>query len=291
MTARGSRGRRTAFQAWLDRVRGADRRRRPVAEVCLARRRGIGERTRSSGVIVEGGTSYVPETGRALQTGVVTPPGLPEGSGPLVTYGWQEEPWGMADSDASAAEAPGREATRQREAAEAAAQAVGPAAVEGQGRLVESVPNGNATIASATSGEGAPCARGYNCLYEASYHLCAFVPVVGCNLWSDEIVVRWWTNGEQTWGTTGNQSAEFEGNNSPDRSAVDCTEYEGNGWVVTPNQCSWGGSNPAFASRGEHLYATDIFHVSFAGKGFISSSKHEIQFMLDRWWWKVVVHR
>ena len=32
-------------------------------------------------MIVEGGTSYVPETGRTLQTEAILPPGLPEGVG------------------------------------------------------------------------------------------------------------------------------------------------------------------------------------------------------------------
>jgi virginiamycin B lyase len=69
-----------------------------------------------SGAIVEGGTSYVPETGRTLQTQAISAPGLPEGSGPLVPYALQEEPWGITDSESAGEAAVGREAAQEAEA-------------------------------------------------------------------------------------------------------------------------------------------------------------------------------
>ena len=77
----------------------------------------------SSGVITDGSTSYVPQTGRALESEAVEPPGLPEGSGSGAAYVSQAEAWNMQGAGREAAEAPGLEASRQREAAEKARQA------------------------------------------------------------------------------------------------------------------------------------------------------------------------
>jgi streptogramin lyase len=83
------------------------------------------ESSLSSGVITYGSTSYVPQTGRALQSEQVEPPGLPGGSGTGAAYTSQEEPWNMQGAAAAGAEAPGLEAAREQEAAEAAAEAAG----------------------------------------------------------------------------------------------------------------------------------------------------------------------
>ncbi len=76
-----------------------------------------------SGVITYGATSYVPQTGRALQSQGVEPPGLPDGSGLSAPYTAQEEPWNMQGAAREGAEAPGLEAGREREAAAAALRA------------------------------------------------------------------------------------------------------------------------------------------------------------------------
>jgi streptogramin lyase len=77
----------------------------------------------ASGVITEGATSYVPQTGRPLAAEEVEPPGLPNGSGGTPDAA-QEEPWNMQGAARVGAEAPGLEAGREREAAEAAAGAI-----------------------------------------------------------------------------------------------------------------------------------------------------------------------
>jgi YD repeat-containing protein len=74
----------------------------------------------SSGVITYGATSYVPQTGRALQSEAVEPPGAPQGSGAGAAYTSQEEPWVFQGAAAEAAEAPGLEAAREQAALEAA---------------------------------------------------------------------------------------------------------------------------------------------------------------------------
>jgi YD repeat-containing protein len=78
---------------------------------------------RPSGVIVEGGTSYVPETGMTVQPEAVEPPALPGGSGGGAAFVSPEEPWLMQAAGQRAAEAPGLEAGREIEAAIAACQA------------------------------------------------------------------------------------------------------------------------------------------------------------------------
>jgi streptogramin lyase len=74
----------------------------------------------TTGVITYGSTSYVPQTGRALQTEAVEAPGLGGGTGLGTPYEMQAEAWVMEGAARSAAEAPGREAAREREAEEAA---------------------------------------------------------------------------------------------------------------------------------------------------------------------------
>jgi hypothetical protein len=74
----------------------------------------------SSGVITYGATSYVPQTGRALQSEAVDPPGAPHGTGAGAAYTSQEEPWVFQGAAAEAAEAPGLEAAREQAAMEAA---------------------------------------------------------------------------------------------------------------------------------------------------------------------------
>ena len=77
----------------------------------------------ASGVITEGATSYVPQTGRALQSEGVAPPGLPNGSGAGAPVTFRMEPWNFEGAARAAAEAPGLEAGREREAQEAACEA------------------------------------------------------------------------------------------------------------------------------------------------------------------------
>jgi streptogramin lyase len=83
------------------------------------------ETSLSSGVITYGATSYVPQTGRPLQSEAVEPPGLPEGSGVGNAYSMQEEPWNMQGAAREGAEAPGLEAARETAAIEAAINAAG----------------------------------------------------------------------------------------------------------------------------------------------------------------------
>jgi hypothetical protein len=78
----------------------------------------------SSGVITYGATSYVPQTGKALQSAEVEPPGMPGGSGVGKPYTFQEEPWGMQGAAREAQEAPGLEAGREREAEQTAEKAI-----------------------------------------------------------------------------------------------------------------------------------------------------------------------
>jgi streptogramin lyase len=77
----------------------------------------------STGVITYGATSYVPQTGRALQSEAVEAPGAGGGSGAGAPYTMQEEPWNMQGAAREAAEAPGLEAAREQAAFEAAAAA------------------------------------------------------------------------------------------------------------------------------------------------------------------------
>jgi hypothetical protein len=76
-------------------------------------------------VITYGATSYVPQTGRALQSEAVDPPGAPHGTGAGAPYTSQEEPWVFQGAAAEAAEAPGLEAARELAAEEAALRAAG----------------------------------------------------------------------------------------------------------------------------------------------------------------------
>jgi hypothetical protein len=84
----------------------------------------------SSGVITYGATSYVPQTGRALQSEQVEPPGLSGGSGAGAPYTMQEEPWNMQGAARAGAEAPGLEAAREQAAMEAALSAAGGGATD-----------------------------------------------------------------------------------------------------------------------------------------------------------------
>ena len=81
------------------------------------------EKSLSSGVITEGATSYVPQTGRALQSEEVEPPGTPEGNGAGAPYTDQLEPWVMRGATREANEAPGIGAAEEREAYIAACKA------------------------------------------------------------------------------------------------------------------------------------------------------------------------
>ena len=80
----------------------------------------------SSGVITYGATSYVPQTGRPLQSESVQAPGLPGGSGAGAAYTMQEEAWNMQGAAREAAEAPGLEAAREQAAFDAALLAAEP---------------------------------------------------------------------------------------------------------------------------------------------------------------------
>ena len=77
----------------------------------------------SSGVITYGATSYVPQTGRSLQTVPVQSPGYPSpiGGGTYATF--TAEPWNMQGGARVEEEAPGIAAAELREAAEAALKA------------------------------------------------------------------------------------------------------------------------------------------------------------------------
>ena len=77
------------------------------------------EKSLASGVVTEGATSYVPQTGRALQSEQVAPPGLPDGSGGQ-TASFIASPWNPQGAERAGAEAPGLEAEREKEAEEAA---------------------------------------------------------------------------------------------------------------------------------------------------------------------------
>lgn len=79
----------------------------------------------STGVVTYGATSYVPQTGGALQSEQVEAPGRGGGSGRGAAYTMQEEPWVMQGAGRLAAEAPGLEAARERAAYEAALAAAG----------------------------------------------------------------------------------------------------------------------------------------------------------------------
>ena len=91
------------------------------------------EKSLASGVITEGATSYVPQIGKALQPEGVDPVGE-GGSGGGAPYTSQVEPWVWQGAAASAAEAPGKEAGREEEAAKAACRA-NPAACDPEGIL------------------------------------------------------------------------------------------------------------------------------------------------------------
>ncbi len=77
----------------------------------------------STGVITYGATSYVPQTGRALQSEQVEAPGRGGGSGLGTPFTMQESAWGMQAAAARGAEAPALEAAREKAAMEAAAAA------------------------------------------------------------------------------------------------------------------------------------------------------------------------
>jgi hypothetical protein len=80
------------------------------------------EKSLASGVITEGATSYVPQTGRPLQNEAVVPPGCPNGSGGQAAA-FVASPWNLQGAERVGAEAPGREAGRELEVAVAAARA------------------------------------------------------------------------------------------------------------------------------------------------------------------------
>jgi streptogramin lyase len=90
------------------------------------------EKSLASGVITEGATSYVPQTGRALQSEEVAPPGLPDGSGGQAAT-FVCSPWNLQGAERVGAEAPGQEAGREREAAEEARRQAEAAGVDPEG--------------------------------------------------------------------------------------------------------------------------------------------------------------
>jgi streptogramin lyase len=77
------------------------------------------EKSLASGVVTEGATSYVPQTGMALQSEEVAPPGLPDGSGGQAAS-FTASPWNLQGAERVGAEAPGQEAQREKEAWETA---------------------------------------------------------------------------------------------------------------------------------------------------------------------------
>lgn len=76
-----------------------------------------------SGVITYGATSYIPQTGRPLQSEQVEPPGCPGGSGLGSPYSDEIEPWVLQGAAREAQEAPGIGAAEEREAILKAAMA------------------------------------------------------------------------------------------------------------------------------------------------------------------------
>lgn len=82
---------------------------------------GVGK-SLASGVITEGATSYVPQTGMTLQSEEVAPPGLPDGSGGQAAT-FTASPWNLQGAERVGSEAPGKEAARERAAFEAACRA------------------------------------------------------------------------------------------------------------------------------------------------------------------------
>jgi sugar lactone lactonase YvrE len=90
------------------------------------------EKSLASGVITEGATSYVPQTGRALQSEEVAPPGLPDGSGGQAAT-FVCSPWNLQGAERVGAEAPGQEAGREREAAEEARRQAEAAGIDPEG--------------------------------------------------------------------------------------------------------------------------------------------------------------
>ncbi len=80
------------------------------------------EKSLASGVITEGSTSYVPQTGMALQSEEIAPPGLPDGSGGQAAN-FTASSWNLQGAERVGAEAPGLEAGREEEAAKAACKA------------------------------------------------------------------------------------------------------------------------------------------------------------------------
>lgn len=101
------------------------------------------EKSLASGVITEGATSYVPQTGMALQSEAVIPPGLPEGSGGQAAA-FVASPWNLQGAERVGAEAPGKEAGREKEAFEAACKAT-PGACEASTATSEYDPEGLAS--------------------------------------------------------------------------------------------------------------------------------------------------
>lgn len=77
------------------------------------------EKSLASGVVTEGATSYVPQTGMALQSEEVASPGLPDGSGGQAAS-FTASPWNLQGAERVGAEAPGQEAQREKEAWETA---------------------------------------------------------------------------------------------------------------------------------------------------------------------------
>jgi streptogramin lyase len=114
------------------------------------------ESSLASGVVTYGSTSYVPQTGRPLQSEQVEPPGLPGGSGSGAAYTAQEEPWNMQGAARAGAEAPGLEAAREQEALEAAM-----AAAEGGGG--QTIGGGGDLFVSGGGGASASVAGSPEC--------------------------------------------------------------------------------------------------------------------------------
>jgi streptogramin lyase len=110
---------------------------------------GIKSELPESGVLVQGGTAYVPQSAITLQAEGAPPPGLPEGSGPLVSYALALEPWNVTASQHEAEEAPGLQAARAREAAAAGEEEGDPCTTKGEvGRVYIENPNEEKELAA-----------------------------------------------------------------------------------------------------------------------------------------------
>ncbi len=149
------------------------------------------EKSLASGVVTEGATSYVPQTGMALQSEEIAPPGLPEGSGGQAAT-FVASPWNMQAIGQVGGEAPGREAGWEHEAWEHACLQTptpgcpnyvtppggAPASPAPPPPALESPPSINPGALQGGCQSGAACAAGVKVFGPNSCHL----PYTACHV-------------------------------------------------------------------------------------------------------------